>query len=136
LPECPGKKYFDTHDTSLIVSFNNQMNGFLPDLKPRYKVKASSFVSIQQVELGDKDCIFITNLKGLKGYSSTMPATEDKIEIEFESSKAHNIYFIPYLGRKQKITENVKHDSLDKNKSIISFNLPPVQFGGIVVLDK
>ena len=62
--------------------------------------------------------------------------TEEKIEIEFASSKAVIFHFIPYLGKKQKITGNIKQDTMDKNKSIISFTLPPVQFGGIVVLEK
>jgi hypothetical protein len=136
LPECPGKKYFEKHDTLLIKSFNEQINNFMPKFKPKYKIKASSSVSVQQAFLNDKDCLFITNLKGLKGYSTCSPIIEDKIEVEFESLKAQNIYFIPYLGEKQKIYLDVNHDSMDKGKSVISFFLPPIQFGGIVVIEK
>ena len=136
LPECPGKKYYDTHDVQLITSFNEQINNFLPNYKPKYKIKASFNVRVQQVDLNDKDCIVITNLKGLKGYSTCVPETEEKIVVEFESSKTNDIYFIPYLGKKQKINVDYKHDSIEKSQNIISFALSPVQFGGIIVIGK
>jgi hypothetical protein len=136
LPECPGKKYYNTHDVQLITSFNEQINNFLLNYKPKYKIKASFNVSVRQADLNDKDCIFITNLKGLKGYSTCVPETEEKIVIEFESSKTHDIYFIPYLGKKQKINVDYKHDTMGKGQNIISFTLPPIQFGGIIIIEK
>ncbi|MDR3628595.1 MAG: hypothetical protein P4L45_17245 [Ignavibacteriaceae bacterium] len=136
LPECPGKKYFDTHDTSLITGFYKQISKILPNLNTGYKITASFNVSTQPADLGDKDCIYITNLKGLKGFSSCIPVAEDRIKVEFEAPNVHDIYFIPYLGKKQKITAQIKSDAMDKSKNIISFTLPPVQFGGIVVVDK
>ncbi len=134
LPECPGKKYFDNKDTAVIVSFNEQLRKFLPGFKQKYDIKASNFVKTQTADLGNKDCIFITNLKGLIGYSSCIPATENKIEINYESAEMKNIYYMPYLGSEQKISGKIIIDS--EGKSIISFALPPVQFGGIIIIDK
>ena len=134
LPECPGKKYFEKQDTLIIQSFKNRLKGFLKDYKPMYQIKASYNVSTQQVNLGDKDCIFISNLRGLRGYSSCIPETEYSIEIESESSKISTMYLIPYLGKKQNI--NFEYKQADKGKKSIKFSLPPVQYGGIVVINK
>lgn len=136
LPECPGRRYIEKPDSSLITSFKEQLNNFLPDFSSKYKIKASYNVSVQQSDLGNKDCIYITNLRDLKGYSSCIPKTEERMEVQFESPKPQDIYFIPYLGKKQKIAMNVKQDSANSNKSLISFTLPPIQFGGIVVIQK
>ncbi len=136
LPECPGKKYFEKHDTSLIKNFNNQTKSFLQDYSPKYRIKASYNVSIQQVSIGDKECIFISNLKGLKGYSKCIPDTEQKIEVEFESTVIPEIYFIPYLGKKQKINLDYKQTAMNEGKKMISFSLLPIQFGGIIVIYK
>jgi hypothetical protein len=136
LPEYPGKKYFEKKDTLLITDFNEQLNKFLPDYKPKYKIKASFNVSVQQADLKDKDCFFITNLKGLKGYSTCIPAVEENIKVEFESDKTQEIYFIPYLGEKRKITPYVKQLPMEEGKKLVGFELPPVQYGGIVVIEK
>jgi hypothetical protein len=132
IPECPGKKYFDSHDTLLIKNFSNQINNFLPSLIPRYKIKASLDVSTIQAELNGKDCIYITNLKGLKGYSSCVPVTEDKIEIEFKSTEMPEVRFIPYLGEEFRLKENY----LMQDEDNIKIKLPPVQYGGIVLIQK
>jgi len=136
LPECPGKKYYDKQNVQLITSFNEQITNFLQNYKSKYKIQASINVCVQQADLGDKECIFITNLKGLKGYSTCIPETEDKLGIEFESSKTHNIYFIPFLGKKQKINTDSRDDTMNKGKKIISISLPPIQFGGILIIEK
>ena len=87
LPECPGKIYFETHDSSLITGFRKQMNNFLPDLKPKVNIKASYDVSVQQADLRDKDCIYITNLKGLKGFSSCIPVLRKKLKLNLPRLK-------------------------------------------------
>ncbi len=132
IPECPGKKYFESHDTVIIKNFNNELKDFLPALNLKYKIKASLNVNTVQAELKGKDCIYITNLKGLKGYSSCIPLVEDKIEIEFNSVEMPEIRFIPYLGEEVKLNEN----NLIQDKDIIKIKLPPVQYGGIVVIEK
>ncbi len=132
IPECPEKKYFDNHDTLLIKYFSDQIKDFLPSLNLKYKIKASLNVSTVQAELKGKDCIYITNLKGLKGYSSCIPLVEDKIEIEFSSVEMPEIRFIPYLGEEVKLNEN----NLIQDKDIIKIILPPVQYGGIVIIEK
>jgi len=134
LPECPGKKYFDKKDTAVIISFSEQLREFLPGFKQKFNIKASNFVKTQTADLGNKYCIFISNLKGLKGYSTCIPASENKIEINYESGELHNIYYMPYLGRKKKITEKVAKNT--SGKSTVSFILPKVQFGGVVIIDK
>jgi hypothetical protein len=134
IPECPGKKYYENHDTLLIKNFDEQVNDFLPSLKNKYKIKASFYVSILQAEINNKDCIYITNLKEIKGYSSCIPDIENNIVIEFESDKIPEVLFIPYLGEKIKINE--KQLEIDKPNKKIKVNVPPVSFGGIVVIEK
>jgi hypothetical protein len=134
IPECPGKKYFESHDTLLIKNFNDQVKDFLPSINLKYRIKASLNVSTIQAELKGKDCIYITNLKGLKGYSSCIPTTEVGIEIEFESDKMPVVWFIPYLGDKMNLNENKL--MLEKTDHKIKINLPPIKFGGIVEIEK
>ena len=136
LPECPGKKYFEKHDTLIIQSFKNQLQSFLKDYVPGYNIKASYNVSVQQVNSGDKDCIFISNLKGLKGYSKCIPNNEQNLVVDFTSATIPEIYFIPYLGRNQKINFEYKKDKINNDKNVIEFRLPMIKFGGIVIINK
>ncbi len=135
LPECPGKRYFDVHDTLLIKSFNQQLKGFLKGYNPKYKIKAPFNVSVQQSVVNGADFIFITNVNGLKGYSTCIPTSAEGIEIRFESDTPHNISFLPYLGMKQKLTAEVESNAASAGKTMVRVTLPPVQFGGIVVIE-
>ncbi len=136
LPECPGRRYFETHDTLIIRNFREQLESFLPDFRPRYRIVASYDVSAQQTTGMNGDCIFITNLRGLKGYSSCVPTTEERITITFDSDKPHEVYFLPYLGEEVNLATRVENGGENGGTMKISCSLPPVQFGGIVVIRK
>ncbi len=135
LPWGPGKNYFEKRDTSDITSFYDQIKNAFPDFSPKYKIKADYNVSIHQENIGDKDYLFITNLRGLKGYSSCIPAEEKDIEVSFESSIPHKIFYMPYLGKMQELKLVRSKDNAGQNSSIYRFKIPPVQFGGIVIIE-
>lgn len=136
LPECPGRSYFETHDTALVTRFNLGIGEFLGGDRSKYRIRSSLHVSTQISEVDGKDCIFIINLRGLKGYSSCRPDVEEHVEIEYDSTATKEVWFLSYLGERRRISADVTIGTNKQGKRVMRVALPPIEFGAIVEIER
>jgi hypothetical protein len=136
LPECPGKAYFEGRDTILIARYDRLLGDFLQGDRPKYRIRCSRDVNTEVTTVNGKECIFIVNLRGLKGYSSCQPSVEEGIEIEFDAGAAREAWILPFLGEKKSLSAGLVTSTDDQGKRVTKLRIPPVDFGAVVEFGK
>jgi hypothetical protein len=99
------------------------------EYKPAVTVLASPFICSQIAAVDGRVKIFLTNFKGVKGNERLWPLPEKDIMINVTTSAGADVYFLPYLGEKIKLTAIFDGQTLD-------VKIPELGRGGVVLLEK
>ncbi|MCB0284720.1 MAG: hypothetical protein KDF60_19210 [Calditrichaeota bacterium] len=143
-PQCPGKIYTlltksefneaaweSSFQRSVFFAFLNKfkteiINHFKIDTD--IKIEASPFVSTQTALVESKPHVFIANFAGLKSDEIMTQTTEKDIKIQFKAGDEAKVFYLPFLGEKQRL--DAKY-----SEGWVMCKLPPIEKGGVVWLE-
>ena len=143
-PECPGKAYsrhtkeeFDQAAWSgswQKTNFFSFLNKFKIDVLGHFgfnleiTIDASPFISTQVALVEGKPYVFLANFSGLKNDQVVNQIPEKEIKIKFRGKTGARIFYLPFLGQKQKL------DAQSEGDHVIC-TLPAVEKGGVVWME-
>jgi hypothetical protein len=143
-PECPGKiyskltreefneaawkaSYQKTKFYAFLKEFKTEISGLFNNESGNKIIKASPFISTQIALVEGKPHVFLANFSGLKSDQVVNQIPEEGIKIQFTGKQGASLFYVPFLGEKQKL------DTQYKDGQFIC-TLPPVTKGGVVWL--
>jgi hypothetical protein len=144
-PDCPGKAYsnltkneFDTAAAQaswVKTGFFKFLKGFKKDvssyfgLNQKVTVEASPFISSQITSVHGLPHIFLANFAGLKSDEVVRQIPEKNVKIMFSASPTAKVFYLPFLGEKQRLATQFNNNQL-------SCVVPAIEKGGVVWLEK
>lgn len=145
LAECPGKIYTSTTSKDLNNYFNNSgsmeniiaaKDKFISDIteftsyKPEIMVDAPLDI-ISRTNITDKNIfIYLTNVRGLCEACTGENKETTGVKINFpQSLQIEDIYALPFLGKKEKI-------STQSNNGLISISIPEIEKGTVIIVNR
>jgi hypothetical protein len=124
-PNCPGKAYIASAESSFDQATPQMQSAFLDSLPPNalIEISVSSQVATSIARVNGEAHVFLANFAGLVGGKNPVQ-TPQKVTIRVAGGPGRSAYFLPFLGKTQRL-EGVPEQGK------VTFRLPPISKGGV-----